>query len=78
LLGTSLSQKLRLMLGYEVIHLSRYKSKVSKYQIFTWDIANGLIEEVLLTGVDYIIHLAGAGVADKRWTDESKKGFGVQ
>jgi hypothetical protein len=23
--------------------------------------------------VDYIIHLAGAGVADKRWTDERKK-----
>jgi NAD dependent epimerase/dehydratase family enzyme len=42
LLGTSLSQKLD-VLGYEVIHLSRYKSKVSKYQIFTWDIANGLI-----------------------------------
>jgi uncharacterized protein (TIGR01777 family) len=72
LLGTSLSQKLD-VLGYEVIHLSRYKSKVSKYQIFTWDIANGLIEDGALEGVDYIIHLAGAGVADKRWTDERKK-----
>jgi NAD dependent epimerase/dehydratase family enzyme len=24
-------------------------------------------------GVDTIIHLAGAGIADKRWTDERKK-----
>lgn len=72
LLGTSLSQKLD-ALGYEVIHLSRYKSKVSNYQIFTWDIPNGLVEDGALDGVDYIIHLAGAGVADKRWTDERKK-----
>jgi uncharacterized protein (TIGR01777 family) len=72
LLGTSLSQKLD-TLGYEVIHLSRYKSKVSKYRIFTWNIASGSIEEGAFDGVDYIIHLAGAGVADKRWTDERKK-----
>lgn len=72
LLGSALSDRLN-SLGYEVVHLSRFKSKVSKYQIFTWDIANALIEDGALEGVDYIIHLAGAGVADKRWTDERKK-----
>lgn len=72
LVGTTLSSKLTEQ-GYEVIHLSRFKSKSSKYKTFTWDIAEGVIEQGALDGVDVIIHLAGAGVADKRWTDERKR-----
>jgi uncharacterized protein (TIGR01777 family) len=72
LLGSALSDKLH-SLGQEVVHLSRFKSNNSKYQIFTWDIAKGSIEEGAFEGVDHIIHLAGAGVADKRWTEERKK-----
>ena len=71
-LGTALSEKLN-SLGYEVNHLSRYKNKGSKFPIFTWDIGKGIIEDGALDEVDYIVHLAGAGIADKRWTNERKK-----
>ncbi len=38
-----------------------------------WDPHTGTIDTSLLEGVDVIIHLAGAGIADKRWTPERKK-----
>jgi len=72
LVGRHLSDKLA-EYGYEVAHLSRYKSKASKYPIYLWDISSGLIDEAAFNNVDYVVHLAGAGVADKRWTDERKK-----
>ncbi|QOD62189.1 TIGR01777 family protein [Polaribacter haliotis] len=40
---------------------------------FKWDISKNYIDEKALENIDYIIHLAGAGIADKRWTDERKK-----
>jgi uncharacterized protein (TIGR01777 family) len=72
LVGRHLSDKLAEH-GYEVAHLSRYKSKASKYPTYLWDISSGLIDEAAFNNVDYVVHLAGAGVADKRWTDERKK-----
>ncbi len=33
-----------------------------------WDIGQGTIDRKALDGVDHIVHLAGAGIADKRWT----------
>lgn len=72
MIGSALSDKLTAE-GIEVNHLSRYKSKISKYPIYTWNISEGLIEEGAFDNVDCIVHLAGAGVADKRWTDHRKK-----
>jgi len=72
LIGSQLSDKLAIF-GHEVVHLSRDKEKSSNYQTFTWNIAEGVIEQGALEGVDVIIHLAGAGVADKRWTNERKR-----
>ena len=40
---------------------------------FKWDIKNNFIDDAAFNGVDYIVHLAGAGIADERWTDERKK-----
>jgi NAD dependent epimerase/dehydratase family enzyme len=40
---------------------------------FLWDVEKGQIDEHCIDGVDTIIHLAGAGIADKRWTDSAKK-----
>ena len=40
---------------------------------FKWDIKANYIDEKVFENLDYIIHLAGAGIADKRWTDERKK-----
>jgi uncharacterized protein (TIGR01777 family) len=38
-----------------------------------WDIAAQTIDEAAITAADHIIHLAGAGVADKRWSAARKK-----
>jgi hypothetical protein len=40
---------------------------------FFWNIKDQYIDNKAFNGVEYIIHLAGAGVADKRWTAERKK-----
>jgi uncharacterized protein len=70
LIGTRLTQLLTSS-GYTVAHLSRSKS--SKTQTFTWDVEKQLIEKDALKNIDAIIHLAGANVAEKRWTEERKK-----
>jgi hypothetical protein len=38
-----------------------------------WDPAAGEIDAAGLEGLDAVVHLAGAGVGDKRWTDERKR-----
>ncbi len=58
--------------NYEVHQLTRGTS-ANEVPTFKWDYAKGFIEEGALDGVDYIIHLAGAGVGDKKWSRERKK-----
>jgi uncharacterized protein len=70
LIGTRLTQLLTSS-GYAVAHLSRSKS--SKMQTYTWDVEKQMIEKDALRNVDAIIHLAGANVAEKRWTTKRKK-----
>lgn len=70
LIGTRLTEQL-LQKGYQVWHLSRNKKK--GIPSFTWDVENGIMDTKALEGVDAIVHLAGAGVADKRWTESRKK-----
>jgi uncharacterized protein (TIGR01777 family) len=38
-----------------------------------WDPKRGTIEADRLEGVDAVVHLAGAGIGDRRWTDERKR-----
>ena len=72
LVGSHLSNKLAEK-GYEVIHLSRSHDKKSMFKTFTWDVTQNRIEQAALENVKTIIHLAGAGVADKRWTTKRKR-----
>jgi len=72
LVGSHLAQKLSRK-GYQIALLSRSKDKNSPYEVYTWNISKGTMEQEAIEQVDYIIHLAGAGVADKRWTDDRKK-----
>ncbi len=72
LVGTVLSQLL-LSKGYEVVHLSRQASKVGTIQTFKWDIEKGEIDPKAFENVSSVVHLAGAGIADKRWTEARKK-----
>lgn len=71
LLGSRISEILSEK-GYEVAHLSRSKNCTSPYTTYVWDIGKGDIEPGALNNTSFIIHLAGAGVADKRWTDDRK------
>ena len=59
--------------GYKVSHLSRSPGKDPRITTFLWDINKGQIDEACIDGVDTIIHLAGAGIADERWSDDRKK-----
>lgn len=72
LVGTELSALLKEK-GYEVAHLTRNKKKDYPYQQFEWDIKKQEMEEEAIRFADVIIHLAGAGVADEKWTDKRKK-----
>jgi uncharacterized protein (TIGR01777 family) len=42
-------------------------------KIFRWDPSRGIINPAALEGVDYIIHLAGANIGEKRWTKKRKE-----
>ncbi len=55
--------------GYAVATIGR---KTNPKNDYFWDIKNQEIEDGALQNADYIIHLAGAGIADKRWTIERK------
>ncbi|WP_194776670.1 TIGR01777 family oxidoreductase [Pararhodonellum marinum] len=58
--------------GYQVAWLSRNPEEYDQ-KAFKWDIANNYLDQAALDWADGIIHLAGAGVADERWTEERKK-----
>lgn len=72
LVGTRLTERL-LHKGYKVAHLSRSAEGPKQVEVFTWDVEQGVLDEEAVTHADHIIHLAGAGIADKRWTDDRKK-----
>jgi len=40
---------------------------------FGWNPADGQIDDEAVRGADVVINLAGAGIAEKRWTPERKK-----
>src|SRR5690606_14094188 len=68
MIGTHLTKAL-LEKGREVRHLSHSTGK-GKVPTFRWDPKNGKIDDAALNGVTHIVHLAGAGISDKRWTRE--------
>lgn len=71
LVGTHLIPMLKAK-GHEVVVLSRSKDASKPYPIFEWDYKKEYIEAGAFKGVDTVIHLAGASVAEKRWTSERK------
>jgi uncharacterized protein (TIGR01777 family) len=59
--------------GYTVSILSRSKrANTADIFYYTWDIQNQHIEEEAVLKADYVIHLAGANIAEKRWTEKRK------
>ena len=56
--------------GHEVLRMVRRPSGASDEVM--WDPMGGTVDVAGLAGVDAVIHLAGAGVGDHRWTDSYK------
>ena len=59
--------------GYKVSHLSRNINQFGKVRVFRWDPEKGILDPIAFEGVDYIIHLAGANIGEKRWTKVRKE-----
>src|SRR5688572_12358436 len=55
--------------GHTVIPMSRERLAGG----IQWDPQRGVLDPVALEGVDAVIHLAGAGIADQRWTAARKR-----
>lgn len=72
LVGSKLT-KLLINEGYEVIWLSRSAGIKNGIKSYKWDYKNDFIDAKAFEGVTYIVHLAGAGVFEKRWSEEFKK-----
>jgi uncharacterized protein len=78
LVGKALT-KLLTAKGYSVIILSRQlpsdKGQLPESNISyaKWDVKQQQMDIEALQKADYIIHLAGAGVMEKKWTEEYKK-----
>lgn len=68
-IGTHLTNHLQNK-GYEVVILSRNPKKKNE---FRWNITEKYIDEKALINATHIIHLAGAGIAEKRWTTKRKE-----
>ena len=72
LVGTRLTEIL-LAKGYSVSYLSRSKKSIPNVSVHKWNLETGYIDAEAIQNADFIIHLAGAGIADSRWTDARKK-----
>ena len=71
LIGTALTRRLTES-GHTVIHLVRRAVGPGESAI-SWDPDAGTIDAASLEGVDAVVHLAGAGIGDQRWTTERKR-----
>lgn len=62
--------------GFDVVILTRnpsFKGGTGKIRYAGWDPQNQTLDAAAIAESDYIIHLAGAGVAEKRWTEKRKQ-----
>ncbi|HMK17284.1 MAG TPA: TIGR01777 family oxidoreductase [Chitinophagaceae bacterium] len=77
MIGKALTQAL-IERGFNVIILTRHindqqKTKNDKLSYAIWDVEKQTIDKNAFAKADYIIHLAGASVAEKRWTKKRKQ-----
>ncbi|MHB1710169.1 MAG: TIGR01777 family oxidoreductase [Acidimicrobiales bacterium] len=87
LIGTALSASLRSD-GHQVVRVLRHRvgpadgspsqsgsslSRTLEEPALYWNPVRGDIDAAGLEGVDAVVHLAGAGIGDKRWTNGRKR-----
>ncbi|GCC50859.1 TIGR01777 family protein [Chryseotalea sanaruensis] len=71
LIGKRLTEFL-LQKGHNVSHLGR-SAKKGEIPSFVWNVEQMQMDVSALKGIDTVIHLAGAGIADKRWSEKRKQ-----
>ena len=71
LIGARLTELL-LQQGHEVVHVGR-SQRPGRVPSYAWDVEKGTMDMRAMDSVHAIIHLAGAGIADQRWTTARKK-----
>jgi uncharacterized protein len=59
--------------GYTVCHLSRHAGTYEKVRVFSWKPEKEIIDPEVFNCIDFIIHLAGANIGEKRWTRKRKE-----
>ncbi len=69
LIGTALSARLKSD-GHEPVPVVRRAPGDNE---IGWSVAEKRIEAGAFDGIDAVVHLAGAGIGDKRWTDDYKR-----
>jgi uncharacterized protein len=69
LIGTQLVATLKSS-GHEVVQLVRRSAAAGQIM---WDPKSGKLDPASLEGCDAVIHLSGAGIGDKRWSDAYRK-----
>jgi uncharacterized protein (TIGR01777 family) len=73
LIGGALARSLEAD-GHEVLRVVRAGGTPAPAAAhLEWDIERGEIDTEGLEGLDGVVHLAGEGIGDRRWTDEQKR-----
>jgi uncharacterized protein (TIGR01777 family) len=74
LIGSALARSLRAD-GHTVRPVVRPASnaRATRADAIRWDPTAGTIESDALDGIDAVVHLAGAGIGDKRWSPARKR-----
>jgi NAD dependent epimerase/dehydratase family enzyme len=70
LIGRALTTELKTQ-GHTVVAAVRREPR--RNDEVQWNPASGVLSPSAFDGVDAVVHLAGAGIGDKRWTDNYKK-----
>ena len=70
LIGRALSRSLRAD-GHRVLRFQR--GGVTTGDAIGWDPDAGRIDAPALEGLDAVVHLAGEGIGERRWSDEQKR-----
>lgn len=72
LIGSFLSREL-INKGHQVAILSRKINSKLQFKTFLWDYKNQEIDREAILFADYIIHLAGENIGNKRWSHNRKQ-----
>lgn len=72
LIGRALAGRLEAD-GHRVARLVRPQTSPRAGEVVHWDPTSETIDAAGLEGVDAVVHLAGAGIGDRRWTQARKR-----